>query len=82
LVEGITLLLMLDQPLPKVGQTARIEARKIRRQTECHLPAQVELQALHRLVVRHVVVKLQQQDAAHQRRWQARAPIGRVVHVF
>ena len=75
-------MLVLDQPLPKVGQARRIEAGKVGRQVERHLPAQVEHQALHRLFVGHVVVKLEQQHATHQRGWQARPAVARIVQLF
>jgi hypothetical protein len=81
-VEGIALLAVFGQPFPEVAQAGRVETGIIRRQVERHLPAPGTLEPLHGFLVRDIVVELEQQHTAQDRRRQARPAVAGVVHLF
>jgi hypothetical protein len=80
-VEHLPLQLMDDQPTPKVTQIRMRNLRKVHREPQRMLPAQVKLESINCLPITDIFVALKQQNPRHQRGRVRRAPVPVGIHL-
>lgn len=81
-IKGIAFLPILGQTLAEVAQAGRVEGREVEWQMQGNLPAQIKQDAFDGLVVRDIVMILQEQYATHERGRQTGPAIAGIIQVL